>query len=48
MRYAKQERIGDQSLCDAIERAERGLVDADFENAIIEGILTEVSYDNKK
>ena len=30
VRYARQERIDDNSLCDAIERAERGLVDADF------------------
>jgi hypothetical protein len=35
MRYAKQERIGDHSLCDAIERAERGLVDADLGGGII-------------
>lgn len=30
MRYARQERIDDHSLCDAIERAERGLIDADW------------------
>lgn len=35
MRYAKQERIGDHSLCAAIERAERGLVDADLGGGII-------------
>jgi hypothetical protein len=35
MRYAKQERIADHSLCDAIERAELGLVDADLGGGII-------------
>lgn len=35
MRYARQERIEDHSLCDAIERAERGLVDADLGGGII-------------
>lgn len=35
MRYARQERIEDHSLCDAIERAERGLVDADLGSGII-------------
>ena len=35
MRYARQERIGDHSLRDAIERAERGLVDADLGGGII-------------
>ena len=35
MRYARQERIDDDSLCDAIERAERGLVDADLGGGII-------------
>ncbi len=35
MRYARQERIGDHSLIDAIERAERGLVDADLGGGII-------------
>jgi hypothetical protein len=30
MHYAKKERVGDHSLCDAIERAERGLVDTDL------------------
>lgn len=35
MRYARQERIDDHSLCDAIERAERGLVDADLGGGII-------------
>lgn len=35
MRYARQERIEDHSLCEAIERAERGLVDADLGGGII-------------
>ena len=35
MRYARQERLDDHSLCDAIERAERGLVDADLGGGII-------------
>ena len=35
IRYARQERIGDHSLCDAIERAERGLVDSDLGGGII-------------
>ena len=35
MRYARQERIEDHNLCDAIERAERGLVDADLGGGII-------------
>ena len=35
VRYARQERIEDQSLRDAIERAERGLVDADLGSGII-------------
>jgi hypothetical protein len=35
MRYAKQERIEDHCLCDAIERAERGLVDANLGGGII-------------
>ena len=34
-RYVRQERIGDHSLRDAIERAERGLVDADLGGGII-------------
>jgi hypothetical protein len=34
-RYARQERIGDRSLCEAIERAERGIVDADLGDGII-------------
>ena len=35
MRYARQECLEDHSLCDAIERAERGLVDADLGGGII-------------
>lgn len=35
MRYVRQERIEDHSLCDAIDRAERGLVDADLGGGII-------------
>lgn len=35
MRYARQERIKDQNLCDVIKRADRGLVDADLGGGII-------------
>jgi hypothetical protein len=35
VRYAREERIGDQSLREAIERAERGIVDADLGGGII-------------
>lgn len=35
MRYARQEQIDDHSLLEAIERAERGLVDADLGGGII-------------
>jgi hypothetical protein len=35
VRYARQERIQDHSLRDAIERVERGLVDADLGGGII-------------
>ena len=35
MRYARQEKLEDHNLCDAIERAERGLVDADLGGGII-------------
>ncbi len=34
-RYARQERIGDDRLREAIERAERGLVDADLGGNVI-------------
>jgi hypothetical protein len=35
VRYARQERLEDQSLRDAIQRAERGLVDADLGGGVI-------------
>ena len=35
VRYARREKIGDQSLCGAIERAERGIVDADLGGGVI-------------
>jgi len=35
VRYARQERIGDHSLREAIERAERGIVDADLGGRIV-------------
>ena len=34
-RYARRERIEDESLCDAIERAERGIADADLGGGVI-------------
>lgn len=34
-RYARRERIKDQSLCEAIERAERGMIDADLGGGVI-------------
>lgn len=34
-RYAKGERITDSMLCEAIERAERGLIDADLGGYVI-------------
>jgi hypothetical protein len=34
-RYARQERLEDHSLCEAIERAERGIVDTDLGSGII-------------
>jgi hypothetical protein len=34
-RFTKRERIADVSLCEAIERAERGLVDADLGGGLI-------------
>jgi hypothetical protein len=34
-RFARQERIGDASLREAIERAERGLIDADLGGGLI-------------
>lgn len=35
VRYARKERIDDHSLCEAVERAERGIVDADLGGGII-------------
>jgi hypothetical protein len=35
VRYARGERIGDHSLREAVERAERGIVDADLGSGII-------------
>ena len=35
VRYVRQERISDHGLRDAIERAERGLVDADLGGGVI-------------
>jgi hypothetical protein len=34
-RYARRERIADHNLSEAIERAERGLIDADLGGGII-------------
>ena len=34
-RFAKRERITDHNLCEAIERAERGIVDADLGGNIV-------------
>ena len=34
-RFARKERIGDAALCEAIERAERGVVDADLGGQVI-------------
>jgi hypothetical protein len=34
-RFARRERISDSSLCDAVQRAERGLVDADLGGGVI-------------
>lgn len=35
VRYARKERIDDAALCEAINRAERGLVDADLGGGLI-------------
>lgn len=35
MRFARRERIPDEALCEAIERAERGLIDADLGGGVI-------------
>ena len=34
-RFQRRERIGDQALCEAVSRAERGLVDADLGHGLI-------------
>lgn len=34
-RFARQQRISDLALCEAVERAERGLVDADLGSGVI-------------
>jgi hypothetical protein len=34
-RFARRERIADEALCDAIERAESGLIDADLGGNLI-------------
>lgn len=34
-RFARRERIADASLCEAIERAERGVIDADLGGGLI-------------
>jgi hypothetical protein len=34
-RFARRERIADRALCAAVERAERGLVDADLGGGVI-------------
>jgi len=34
-RFARRQRISDKALCDAIERAERGLIDADLGAGVI-------------
>lgn len=35
VRFARKERIGDKELCDAVARAERGLIDADLGGGLI-------------
>jgi hypothetical protein len=34
-RFARRERIGDEALCAAIDRADRGLIDADLGGGVI-------------
>lgn len=34
-KFASKERIGDAALCEAVERAERGLIDADLGGGVI-------------
>ena len=47
MRYERQERLEDHSLCDAIERAERGLVDADLGGGIIKQRVARTLHFNR-
>ncbi len=35
MKFARKEKIGDQALCDAVARAEKGLVDADLGGGLL-------------
>ncbi len=35
VRFAKKERIADAKLCEAIENAEKGLIDADYGDGLI-------------
>ena len=35
VRFARKERIADDALCDAVARAERGLIDADLGGGVI-------------
>ena len=39
VRFAKKERIADAKLCEAIENAEKGLIDADYARADANGHL---------
>jgi hypothetical protein len=34
-RFASRERIADEELCEAVRRAERGLIDADLGGGVI-------------
>ena len=34
-KFARKERIGNAALCDAVDRAERGLIDADLGGGLI-------------
>ena len=35
MKFARKEKIGDQALCEAVERAEKGLIDADLGGGLL-------------
>lgn len=35
VRFARKERISDRSLCEAVQKAEKGLVDADLGGGVI-------------